>query len=180
MLILSPEDLERGRATVGVPSLTPEKRAGISYRQRQAHKRDGLIADAEGKKKSAAANDGSRPRTLKDASGWWLDTDEFMRRICRLTKVLHFAPTQGFKDRISIYRVTNDPENPMIYVGAVHKDKIPEFSIFDKEKHSVKYMGWRTVLLRLITSKIITQAAVETTFGPPRASSKNWHQLFSW
>lgn len=179
-MILNPEDLTNGRVSAGNPSLLPEKRAAINNRQRMAHKRDALIADAEGKKKAAGANDGNRPRTLKDASGWWLDTPEFIRRLSKLTKSLYFLPTQGFRDRISIYRITNNPEQPLMYVAAIHTEKIPEFSLFDKEKHSVKMMGWRTVLLRLVTAKIITQSAVETTFGPPRASSKNWQKLFSW
>lgn len=178
-MILSPEDV-KGKVTAGLPSLLPEKRAAISRQQKMEHKRDSLIADAEGKKKAAGAKDGERSRTLKDASGWWLDTEEFVRRLSRLTKNLFFLPTSGFKDRISIYRQTNDPEHPLVYVGAVHKDKIPEFSIFDDKTHAVKMMGWRTVLLRLVTSKIITQSAVETTFGPPRASSRNWQKLFSW
>jgi hypothetical protein len=180
-MILTPEDFARGRVTAGVPSLLPEKRAAISNKQRMAFKRDALIGDAEAKKKKAGEGDGNRSRTLKDASGMWLNTDEFFKRLFRLkSNTFYCEPTNGYKDRVTIYRLTNNPENPKVYVGAVHKDKIPEFSIFDKEKHSVKFMGWRTVLLRLITAKIITQAAVETTFGPPRATSKNWHQLFSW
>lgn len=179
-MILSPEDVTRGKVTAGLPSLLPEKRAAIHNQQRMSHKRDSLIAEAEGKKKEAGASDGERKRTLKDASGWWLSTEEFIRRLSKLTSVLFFLPTSGFKDRLSIYRQTSNPEHPLVYVGAVHKDKIPEFSVFDEKTHAVKMMGWRTVLLRLVTSKIITQSAVETTFGPPRASSKNWQKLFSW
>lgn len=179
-MIILPEDFENGKVTSGLPSLLPEKRAQISNRQRMAFKRDSLIAEAETKKKQAGAPDGNRSRTIKEASGWWLNTGEFIQRLSRLTKSLHFLPTQGFKDRISIYQITNNPEFPLKYIGAIHSDKIPEFSIFDKDKHSVKMMGWRTVLLRLITAKIITQSSVETTFGPPRASSKNWQKLFSW
>ena len=180
-MILSPdEDCTNGKVTAGLPALSPEKRAVTNNRRRMAAKRDALVADAKQREQSAGAADGNRSRTIKDASGWWMNTDEFIRRLSKLTKVLFFLPTQGFNDRISIYRQTNNPEHPLVYVGAVHKDKIPEFSLFDKKKHNVTMMGWRTVLLRLVTSKIITQSAVETTFGPPRASSKNWHKLFSW
>lgn len=179
-MLYSPEDLERGRATAGLPSLLPERRAGIAAQLRMENKRDSLISDAQTRDKDAGKPDGDRPRTVKDASGWWMNTDEFIRRLCRLTSVLHFEPTLNFSDRISVYRLTNDPENPKVYVGAFHRSKIPEFSVFDKKTHAVKMMGWRTVLLRLVTSKVITQSAVETVFGPPRASSKNWQRLFSW
>lgn len=179
-MILLPEDFENGKVTSGLPSLLPEKRAQISKQKRMEFKRDSLIAEAEAKQKQAGATDGTRSRTIKEASGWWLSTEEFIRRVSRLTSRLHFLPTQGFRDRISIYHVTNNPEYPLKYIAAIHSDKIPEFSVFDKDKHTVKMMGWRTVLLRLVTAKIITQASVETTFGPPRASSKNWQKLFSW
>lgn len=179
-MILTPEDFAREKVTAGLPSLDPLKRARIAKQQKMAHKRDSLVADAKAKEKAAGENDGNRPRTIKDASGWWLDTPEFIKRLSRLTSKLHFLPTSGFRDRVSIYRITNNPEHPLIYVGAVHTEKIPEFSLFDKEKHTVKMMGWRTVLARLVIAKVITKSAVETTFGPPRASSKNWQKLFSW
>ena len=64
-----------------------------------------------------------------------------------------------------------DPANPTFeYIGYIPMGWLPEFDIVEFDDRNVpirkKHKGWRTVLLELIRTKVVTRDQVEQHFGP--------------
>lgn len=57
----------------------------------------------------------------------------------------------------------------------------PEWSLMHFNDHGVatkeKYRGWRTALLVLIIADILTEAEVDTAFGPPIGEAATWYRM---
>lgn len=169
------DDDSAQRITAGIPALDAAKRARLSYKERQRAKVRAVVAEAEGKEAAATAPDAGRPRTRRAAAGLWLQPNEFLRRLTKLTSRLHFEVSKASQDRLGIYLPTSDPEHPLRYLAAFDYTKpIPEFSLLRKSVGRVEVMGWRTILLRLMSGGVLTKAQVETTFGPPSKDSRLW------
>jgi hypothetical protein len=85
---LLPEVLaERGRVSQGNPSLSSERRATITYRQKQRDKSRALAADGESKQKALTAPDGTRDTTSYEAQAG-LELEPYII-MCRLRKLNH-------------------------------------------------------------------------------------------
>lgn len=173
-LLLLPELLaERGRVSQGIPSLLPEKRAAIGYRERQRFKTRLTIADAQAKKKQATAPDGQRDRT-KETIGYSLTPGQLMKRLIRLCPRLHFERSHAAPSQMGIYLLDESIEGGKRFICGMHADDpMPEFSVLNESGAYEDKRGWRTVLYRLIKQRLITEAQAEVVFGP-QGNSKNW------
>jgi hypothetical protein len=102
---LLPEVLaERGRVSQGNPSLSSERRATITYRQKQRDKSRALAADGESKQKALTAPDGKRDTTSYEAqAGLELEPYIIMCRLRKLNHQLHFEPSIHDSQKMGIY-----------------------------------------------------------------------------
>ena len=152
------------------------------------------------------ASDGGRPRNVKEAGvGRPLFGHEIQRRLLSLNPSLIFEPSP-VPGRICIKQMIDDPVlgRTSNYVCAMERGLMPEFSIlhfveeeyFDAQTQATpegtglvktrirideknpETRGWRTVLLRLIKERLITEAGAARVFGIPSRDSKNWQAYF--
>ena len=109
-----------------------------------------------------------------------------------LQKLLHVCPnlyvTQGgIVGDLALYVTSGQPrpewgDRPFKYLGYVTLGTMPEFSKYEfDEQRDVMIrateMGWRSVLLRFVENKILTEEQCEEEFGPPSSGiSETWHK----
>lgn len=161
-----------GRVTAGIPSLLPEKRGRLSYRERQRFKNRQNIADALDKKQKATAPDGERDRT-QQTIGYSLTPGQLMKRLLELCPRLHFERSHAVPKQMGIYLLDQNIEGGKRFICGMHADDpMPEFSVLNKEGAFEEKRGWRTVLYRLMKERLITYGQVEIVFGP--GDSRNW------
>jgi hypothetical protein len=181
---LLPEVLaERGRVSQGNPSLSPERRATITYRAKQREKSQALAADGASKQKALTAPDGKRDTTSYEAqAGLELEPYVIMCRLRKLNHQLHFEPSTHDSQKMGIYLL--DPlAGKRFLCGMERERKMPEFSVrqvipFDlstgQRDRFRETRGWRSVLSKLIRCRAISQAKAEVMFGPPNRESELW------
>jgi hypothetical protein len=195
-------DLEVAKASSAAPGLGAEERQGKEIQgyhtqferdaQRSEWLRDNIYT----------APDGSRPRDVREAgTGLPLTGMEVKRRLLLLNPALIFEDSTH-PSRICIKRGISDPVlgDTLHYVCAMERGLMPEFSIlnFVEEEYydastratpegtglvkrrikiderNPETRGWRTVILRLIKERLISQAGAERVFGLPTKESRNW------
>lgn len=183
---LLPEVLaEKGRVSQGVPGLSPEKRAAVTYRDKQRDKTKTLTADGLSKQKALTAPDGKRDTTSYEAqAGLELDPYLIMCRLRKLNQSLFFEPSKHDPKKIGIYLL--DPlaeEGKRFLCGMERERKMPEFSVrqvvpFDlatgQKDRFKETRGWRSVLSKLIRCGVISKTKAEIVFGPPNRDSELW------
>jgi hypothetical protein len=123
--------------------------------------------------------------------GHWMDHVELVRRLDWICKDLLFIPG-NFKGDLSLYKIygRKQPEldnRDFSYLMYVPTDyTMPEASLIEFNNMLVpvreKKRGWRTVLLRLIKSRIITEDDCKWAFGEPTPGADIvWsRELWQW
>jgi hypothetical protein len=111
---------------------------------------------------------------------------ELIARIKKITNKLYFTDG-GIVGDIAVYRiygrpVIGDPPRSFEYLMYISKGEMPEFSILEFDARTdapvrEQLRGWRTILLRLIKHKVITQTECDAEFGDARGlASRQWHK----
>lgn len=173
-LLLLPELLaEKGRVSQGNPSLLPEKRAVIGYRERQRVKNRANIAEAEGKRKQALAPDGTRDRT-QERPDYQLTPAQMMKRLIKLNPNLYFERSKAAPKQMGIYLLDPSLDGGKRFIVGMHADDpMPEYSVLNAEGAYEEKRGWRTVLYRLLKERLVSQGQVDVMFGL-NSDSRNW------
>jgi len=120
----------------------------------------------------------------------YLSQNEVIRRLQKLIPNLYFTDGRIYGD-VSVYRTYGQGQpqlggNSFEYLMYIPGGLMPEFSVmeFDAKNVPVKeaQRGWRTILLRLIKSKLVTEQKAHEAFGEPRGlgSASYRRQLFDW
>lgn len=136
----------------------------------------------------------------------FLDIEEYRNEAARVGHVMHhseflrkvatIAPnlliTDGrIKGDLAAFKVYGQPQpnldnRSFEYLFYIPTGVLPEFSTVEFDNRDVpvreKQRGWRTILLRLIKSKVITEKQVNKVFGYPSgaAARRYQQQLFSF
>lgn len=123
--------------------------------------------------------------------GHWMDYNEFIQRLSWISKDLFFTPG-NIKDDLAIYRLYGQPQPDLdnknyqylMYLPMGYT--MPEASLIEFNDMLVpvreKKRGWRTVLLRLVKSRIITESDCTWAFGEPTPGADIvWRrELYQW
>jgi hypothetical protein len=155
----------------------------VSNIEKNNEKRLRAYESAMAMDKEAKSGDGDRPMdTMEAALGRSLYHHEIILRLSQLNRNLYFEVSPVTK-RIGLYlydaTATGTPKAPRVrYLGMTLAQGLnPEFTpkLVD-EKGDLKRIasGYRTVLMRLIKERLITEAGVVRMFGT--VDSANWQR----
>ena len=189
MLTLDGEQLSRQKRTT-------------RFRENQHRNRETLL-DAIERKTITVAKDGDIVTTNLDQQlGTPLSEEEFCRRLRLMNRNFLFEVAQSDPDHLmGIYVVRNERQSdgsnrtvkryvcgmtrgfmPERTVRHAKRERMPdpdprnkggwvEVDVFTKETR-----GWRTVLVRLLRERLITQPQIDRYF-PPNLNSRHWQRL---
>jgi hypothetical protein len=100
---------------------------------------------------------------------------------------LSTAKTQAAKDYLTAnYAACRSGRKVRKTITCLQDGYAPEWSIMRFDHHGVatkeKFRGWRTAMLVLIVSEVLTEEEVDRAFGPPIGEAGAWYrsQLQSW
>jgi hypothetical protein len=108
----------------------------------------------------------------------WMHSSEFLHRLRQIIGCDKIWFTDGrFLNDIAIFRISgvsrpdfDGPRHDFKYMWYLPVGWMPEFSIYEFDERWIPVReskrGWRTPLLRLIKSGILTEEQVEWEFGP--------------
>ena len=95
-----------------------------------------------------------------------MHSSELITRLRRLIPSL-YVQNGNIPGDLSLYDVRN---TRVEYLGYMHEGEMPEFSIVHTDRDDMpvrEQRGWRTVLLRLVRAKVLTEQQVNEAFGEP-------------
>jgi hypothetical protein len=107
--------------------------------------------------------------------GYVMDSSEVLRKIFKLIPHDLFITDGRIIGDLALYRVYGSPQPDLDgrtfrYLFYIPQSRLPEFSQYEFDHRDVpireKRRGWRTVLLRLIKTGLVTEEQVEEEFGP--------------
>jgi hypothetical protein len=115
---------------------------------------------------------------------------DLLRRIKKLVPSLYVVDGRIVGD-LALYRTYDQPQPDLEgrtfrYLFYIPTGLLPEFSIYEFDERDIPVRetlrGWRTVLLRLIKSGLLTEAASDLEFGKAtgEASTVWYRQLFEY
>lgn len=177
--LLPEEAIAKGRVSAGLPALDPLSRTLQDYRAEQQAKTRQMVAEAEQKQSALVAPDGDRPTHLMEAQlGRPMTSGEIIKRLKRLNPNLLFERSIADPSIMGIY-VAEKNEYGRRHLFGFEFGYSPEYSVrtTDAEGRFREVRGWRTVLARLIRTRMISKEAAENAFGIPTLDSKNWQTL---
>lgn len=179
MLEHAPET--RGKVTAGLPSLSPERRDYITeYQLKQIFQRE-CETEVRTKENSCVESDGA----IADVTNWDevvgnpLPGTTISIRLKRMNPNLWFETSNCDDSKTGVYILKNDFQGGQVkeFVCGMETYLNPEFSVRivdDKGAAKGIISGWRRVLMKLISAKLITESKAFTLFGPPSRDSQNW------
>ena len=115
-----------------------------------------------------------------------MDCSLFLQKLHHIYPAL-YVTQGGIVGDLALYATsgTARPEwggNTFAYVGYVSLGTMPEFSSYEFDRARdillrAKEIGWRSVLLRFIEKKILTEEQVLKEFGPPSGGENSlWYK----
>ena len=122
----------------------------------------------------------------KDRTGHAMDCSLFLQKLHHLYPSL-YVTQGGIVGDLALYAASGvaKPEwggNSFAYVGYVTLGTMPEFSRYEfDEKNDILLratdIGWRSVLLRFIQKRILTEEQCDKEFGPPSGGTNSlWYK----
>jgi hypothetical protein len=115
-----------------------------------------------------------------------MDCSLFLQKLHHLYTALYITQG-GILGDIALYATsgTAKPEwggNTFAYAGYATLGVMPEFSKYEFDRARdimlrASHIGWRSILLRFIEKKILTEAQVLAEFGPPSGGENSiWYK----
>ena len=100
-------------------------------------------------------------------------------RLKRMNPNLWFEVSHADQSKTGVYILKNDfmGGQEKEFLCGMETDINPEFSVRivdDKGQPKGIISGWRRVLMKLISAKMITESKATALFGPPSRQSENW------
>ena len=180
------------RASSVAPSLSPEKRYLIDKAKFDHFKSQEIIREAFNEKREAGAFvDGDIPQNSAEAQvGKPLNSNEVEKRLKRLNSDLLFEVSMADEGKVGIYVLDEQAKEKRRFVCGMERGWMPEWTVtrYEIERRLVesfppKYenfkvykgekRGWRKVISRLITMKLISKVGADKVFGS--ANRFRWH-----
>jgi|SRR5215471_2229665 len=190
------------KASSASPALTPVERAREERRGYATQFQRDAQREQEKREQSYVLDDGDRPRNVIEAGvGRPLTGAQVRQRLLLLNPALIFEPST-YPGRVCIKKWINDPVlgETLHYLCAMEEGLMPEYSIlhfieeeyYDAttlatpegtglkktrvkiDEHNPETRGWRTILVRLIEERLISEAGATRLFGLPSMQSRNW------
>lgn len=162
-------------ASSGAPSLSPQRRAAIDRLESQRERTSLLASEASTKAKAAVAPDGERPNNEQANLGIPLQGHQITERLMRLNSQLWFEVANADHTKLGCYLLTPRVEGGKQFIAGFEKDMNPEFTTkLEVEGRVVVKRGYRTLLMRLIKNRLVTESGCAALFGEPSKDSKNW------
>lgn len=163
----------RSRAHIVIDS----ERQNLHRRQRDfersVERSRALHGQAEERAMAAVSDDGDIPTsTLEAQIGKPLHSSEIIKRLRSLNANLTFEVALADSRFMGVYFKGK-------HQFGMESGYSPEFSVLhrDDEGHFYKETrGWRTILARLIRTRLITEPQANKVFGAPSRSSQKWSQ----
>ena len=173
---------DNGKVTAGIPSLTSERRFELTERQLHRLYQESLLREVVHNDHIAAHPvDGGRPMDNPDAQvGIPLQGERIIGRLKRLNPNLWFERSLSDPTRYGCYALSPLHDGGKLYIVGFEAELNPEFTVIvnDEQGKFKKFIpGWRRVLMRLIRSRLISEAQANKVFGPPNRDSERWTQL---
>lgn len=122
----------------------------------------------------------------QDRTGRTMDCSLFLQKLHHLYPAL-YVTQGGILGDIALYATsgTAKPEwegRTFAYIGYATLGIMPEFSKYEFDRARdimlrASHIGWRSILLRFIEKKILTEAQVLAEFGPPSGGENSiWYK----
>ena len=118
-------------------------------------------------------------------TGKILSMGEFMRRLLTVDGVVaHYTDRGGLKGTLGLYAGRNG--RPKEYICFVQVPLMQEYEEMHFDRYDVplntKRRGWRTVLLRLIEKRVLTESEANEAFGEPASGpvSRRYREHLQW
>lgn len=184
------------RVTAGLPALTPGLRHAITKARMGRFESDQRLKDHIARESETTSPDGEIDTTsYAQQLGRPFSAAELQRRLKWCNPNLVFEVSLSDVTKTGIYILENqDGKTERRFVCGMMSGVSPERSIrVPKSKKipnpdnegewvnvdviSEEIRGWRTVLARLLVSKLITQAQIDRNFPPHDGVSCNWQKL---
>lgn len=169
------------RVTAGIPGLLPEVRGQWDYFWKQKDKQDAAFEESESRRKAAISKDGDRDRTNREEQeGIPLHSSMIIWRLKQLNSNLWFEPSFSDEDKMGIYILDSEAEEGKIFIVGMEREWSPEYTTIlkdDRGQCTGTARGWRTVIMRLIRNRFISEPKAFILFGPPSKDSRNWQLL---
>lgn len=184
-----------GRVTAGLPSMTPGLRSAITKARVDREMSRQRLLDHVARETVTTAKDGAFDVTSPGQQlGMPLSTEEMMRRLKLCNPMFHFEVAIRDSAKMGIYVLENrDATLEKRFICGMVNGIMPERSIrVPKEKkvpdangegywqkiNSIDYeiRGWRTVLVMLLHSKLITQPQIDRFWPASDGNSQNWQK----
>jgi hypothetical protein len=170
----------RSRAHLVMDSAKQDVHRQRKQFERSVERSRALTALAEVRAQAAVAPDGDIPTNSIEAQiGKPFHAGDFIKRLKTLNSSLHFEVAKADSRYMGVYVIDRSRPEGKRHLFGMESGFLPEFSVLhqDDEGHfSRETRGWRTVLARLIKSRLITEAAAIKTFGVPSRASLKWQQ----
>jgi hypothetical protein len=115
-----------------------------------------------------------------------MNSSEVISKIFKLIPHDLFVTDGRIGTDIALYRIYGQPQPDLDgktfrYLFYIPQGRLPEFSQYEFDHRDIptkeKRRGWRTVLLRLIRTGLVTERQVEEEFGPALGEASTvWHR----
>jgi hypothetical protein len=188
---------EANRVTAGLPSLTPGLRDTITQARINKMESDRRLTDHIARESATTAPDGSIDTTCTAQQiGIPMSAGELQRRLKLCNSNLVFEVSNHDLTKTGIYIIENrDGKTERRFICGMMTGISPERSIRVPKKREIPHpdgqaghyttvnvineeiRGWRTVLVMLLHSRVITQPQIDRYFPVSNGISKNWQQF---
>ena len=170
------------RITAGIPSLSSAKRFYLTDQALHRIYQQSLLAEVQANDSYAAdPGDGKRTMAQWEAQvGIPLQGERIIGRLRKMNPQLYFERSKSDGTKYGAYLLNPLREGGLEYLVGFETEINPEFTVMlqdDKGKFKKFIPGWRRVLMRLIRSRIISEAQANKVFGPPNRDSERWTLL---
>lgn len=193
-----------GRVTAGLPGLTPRIRneRDIVENTRDLSSR-AMLQQRENDAFTVASDGGIDTTNIMAQMGRPLASTEVISRLRRMNANLVFEISMSDSSKYGIYamELRADPVTGLFgnrkrFICGMESGYQPEFSVrhyrekevpdataighWRKEKiFTRETRGWRTVLMRLLKERLISEAQIQRYFDSPSRPSRNWQALIN-